>query len=164
MTKTQIFYPGIYDGIPLAEYRAARGVSNSDLRLFSRTPAHYAARLADIDQVEETKARRDGALLHLAILEPAKFGDGVSHYVRPEGIHFSNKDGNAWRDAHADLPILSEVEHAQLAGARAAVFSNPTARALLTARGANKVSVFGCERRHFPSLAAKADEIAEDAQ
>jgi hypothetical protein len=49
MTHTQNFSPGIYDGIPLAVYRGARGVSNSDLRLFSRTPAHYAASLADIE-------------------------------------------------------------------------------------------------------------------
>jgi hypothetical protein len=139
-------------------------VSNSDLRLFSRTPAHYAASLADIDPGEETKAKRDGALLHLAILEPAKFGDGVSHHVRPEGIHFSNKDGRAWRDAHPDLPILTEIEHAQLAGARAAVFANPTARALFTARGANEVSVFGCHPRTGLTLRMRADRLTEDAE
>jgi len=163
MTNTHTFSPGIYDGIPLAVYRAARGVSHSDLRLFSRTPAHYAASLADIDPGEETKAKRDGALLHLAILEPVKFGDGVSHYVRPEGIHFSNKEGRAWRDAHPELPILSEIEHAQIAGARAAVFANRTACALLTAGGANEVSVFGCHARTGLTLRMRADRITEDA-
>jgi hypothetical protein len=163
MTNTHTFSPGIYDGIPLPVYRASRGVSNSDLRLFSRTPAHYAASLTDIDPGEETKSKRDGALLHLAILEPAKFGDGISHHVRPEGIHFSNKDGKAWREAHADLPILSEIEHAQLAGARAAVFANPTARALLTAKGATEVSVFGCHPRTGLTLRARADRLTEDA-
>jgi hypothetical protein len=159
MKHTHTFSPGIYDGIPLPVYRAARGVSNSDLRLFSRTPAHYAASLSDPG--DETK--HDGALLHLAILAPAKFGDGVSHHVQPEDIHFSNEDGKAWRDAHTNLPILSEIEHAQLAGARAAVFANPTARALLTAKGAGEVSVFGCHPRTGLTLRMRADRLTEDA-
>jgi PDDEXK-like domain of unknown function (DUF3799) len=163
-TQTQNFSPGIYDGIPLAVYRGARGVSHSDLRVFGRTPAHYAARLADIEPGEETKAKRDGALLHLALLEPAMFGDGVSHHVRPEGIHFSNKEGKSWRDAHMDLPILSEIEHAQLTGARGAVLANPTARALLTASGANNVSVFGCHQRTGLTLRMRADRLTEDAE
>jgi exodeoxyribonuclease VIII len=163
MTNAYTFSPGIYDGIPLADYRAARGVSHSDLALFSRTPAHYAASLADIDPGETTAARRDGALLHLAILDPAKFGDGVSHHIRPEGIHFSSKDGRAWRDAHPDLPILTGIEHAQIAGARAAVFANPTARALLTARGANEASVFARHPRTGLTLRMRADRLTEDA-
>jgi hypothetical protein len=164
MTTSQIFTPGIYDGVPLATYRQARGISNSDLRLFSRSPAHYAASLAGIDSGEESKSKRDGALLHLAFLEPAKFGDGMSHHVRPEGIHFGSREGKAWRDAHAGLPILSEAEAECLIGAHAAVFANSTARDLLTARGANGVSVFGCHPRTGLTLRMRADRLTEDVE
>jgi hypothetical protein len=63
--------PGIYD-IPESEYFASPAVSNSDLKLIARSPAHYyAAKLApDKPEPKETPAMTLGKALHCAILEP----------------------------------------------------------------------------------------------
>lgn len=53
-----------------------------------------------------TKAMDSGTLVDLALLEPDRFREGVSHWVLPEGLDLRTKDGVAWRKDHPDLPVL----------------------------------------------------------
>lgn len=158
------FATGIHENIPSEVYHAADGVSNSALKLFGGySPEHYATRAAEETTDEETKSMQQGTLLHLLILEPAKFGDGMSHYVRPAGMTFTTKEGKAWRDSHQDKPILTEKEHSNIIGAGKAVLKHPTARALLVGRGRNEVSVFADHPGTGLRLRMRADRLTEDA-
>lgn len=66
--------PGIY-ALTDIEYHAAEGISNSGLKLISRSPAHYYAQCLDPERKPEepTPALIAGRALHTAILEPDLF-------------------------------------------------------------------------------------------
>lgn len=158
------FTHGIHEGIAADVYHAAHGVSNSDLKLFGgRSPAHYAAHIADEQTDEETKSQMLGTLLHMSLLESDKFGENISHYVRPAGMTFTTKEGKAWRDAHQEKPILTVTDHRNIVGATTAVFKNSTAKALLVGRGSNEVSVFAKHSATGLTLRMRADRLTEDA-
>lgn len=53
-----------------------------------------------------TKAMVSGTLIDLALLEPDKFREGLSHWILPEGLDLRTKDGLAWKKDHPDLPAL----------------------------------------------------------
>ena len=62
-------------------YRAALGISQSMLKTVMRSPACIEQEIRF--PREATWSMELGTLAHAAILEPATFGDGVSHYVKP---------------------------------------------------------------------------------
>lgn len=63
---------GIYPGVPYAEYRGWDAVNSSYLwRLRKRTPCH--AQYEREHRKEPTPAQKFGILVHLAVLEPARF-------------------------------------------------------------------------------------------
>ncbi len=66
---------GLHHGLPIADYHKARGISNSGLSDFARSPAHfYAWHLNENRPLEEeTPAQLVGNLAHCAILEPNEF-------------------------------------------------------------------------------------------
>lgn len=68
--------PGIYSGVPFAEYAQWDAVNSSFLwRLRRRSPRH--AQYEREHPKEPTPAKRFGILVHLAILEPARFQASV---------------------------------------------------------------------------------------
>jgi hypothetical protein len=111
-------------------YFAADGVSRSmleDILPPESTPLHFWARHIGKTAVdEETAAKRLGALTHRFLLEEDTT-KGAFH-IKPEGMKFSNKEGIAWKAAHADLPIITADEMGAINGMRAAVWAHPTAR------------------------------------
>jgi len=108
---------------------------------FPKTPAHFAARYIykTAPPQEETEAMRLGTLAHRHILEPETC-DNAFH-VRPEGMKFTTKDGIAWRDAHADRPILTAEQAADIRGMRESVLAHPIAR-LFIERSLREQNVF----------------------
>lgn len=58
--------PGIFPGMSMADYRAADAISNSDLKNYRRSPAHYKH-----PTHEETGPMRLGTAVHALLLEPA---------------------------------------------------------------------------------------------
>jgi hypothetical protein len=112
------------------QYFAADGVSRSmleDILPPESTPLHFWARHIGKTAVdEETAAKRLGALTHRFLLEEDTT-KGAFH-IKPDGMKFSNKEGIAWKAAHADLPIITADEMAAINGMRAAVWAHPTAR------------------------------------
>lgn len=53
-----------------------------------------------------TPAMISGTLIDLALLEPDKFREGLSHWIMPEGLDLRTKDGKAWKEDHPNLPAL----------------------------------------------------------
>ena len=113
-------------------YHAAAGVSNSALKWIRapKTPAHFKAKFLDkLIPDEETPALRMGSLLHRCVLEPDTMEGAF--YERPEGMKFTTKDGIAWKEAHADKPILSPDDVATIKGVKDSVWSHPLASRLI---------------------------------
>lgn len=71
--------PGIYDGIPNEEYHRSPAVSNSQLKTFRESPAHYWYAYLDPEREKEEVKRPDyfviGDLLHALCLEPDEVYD-----------------------------------------------------------------------------------------
>ena len=89
-----------------------------------------------------TPAQERGTLFHLAVFESAKFGAGISHHVRPPDLSFATKEGKAWKAEHADLPLLTVDENANIRGAAEALRADPFAGPMLAANGLAEVSAF----------------------
>lgn len=64
--------PGIYAGIPNAEYHSGRGVSKSGLDLVRKSPLHYKSAV-EAGPREPTPDMRIGTMAHDLILEPGEF-------------------------------------------------------------------------------------------
>lgn len=134
--------PLIERGLAEAEYRAADGIANSDLKHMEQSPAHYRAHmLAKGRPHKQTPAQIFGSVLHGALLEPER----VLHVIRPEGLSFQTNEGKAWRNSQT-LPILTEEEDTQVRGARTAALSHPLCWPIL-AKADKEVSVWRtCEK------------------
>lgn len=65
--------PGVYPGIPNAEYHNGPGVSKSGLDLVARSPMHYKAVRDSEASREPTPAQAIGTAIHALILEPEEF-------------------------------------------------------------------------------------------
>lgn len=66
--------PGVYEGIPNAEYHSGPGISKSGLDLIRRSPFHFEqAIMAANDNRPDTKAYFVGREAHMLILEPEVF-------------------------------------------------------------------------------------------
>jgi hypothetical protein len=74
MTEFKYLDPGVYD-MPDAQYFDYPAFSNSDLKLVTRSPAHYWAGKRDPNRLpdKDTPARLAGRALHCAVLEPGAF-------------------------------------------------------------------------------------------
>lgn len=70
-------------GLDEETYRALPGLSKTELSWMKKSPLHFFNR-NDPRILEETDAMRMGTLLHLAVLEPAKFKN--AYVVEPEEI------------------------------------------------------------------------------
>jgi hypothetical protein len=130
--------------MPEPEYRAHVGVSISELKnLSGGVPA---ACLAYREQKREvTPAMQFGTLCHTAILEPEKFKEGVSHFVRPEEVDGRTKEGKAWLAAHDGLPCLKltgDMSAETLKNMQEAVYAMPEAAETLNWIGHTEVAAF----------------------
>ena len=65
--------PGVYEGIPNAEYHGGPGISKSGLDLIHRSPMHYNAVVTAANDRTPTPAQEIGTAVHMAILEPEEF-------------------------------------------------------------------------------------------
>lgn len=185
---------GIKAGMEEGFYHAQTwAISNSDLKIFGGdSPRHYFNKISGTPEDdsgltdEERKTRVMGQLVHLAILEPERFGRDKSHYVKPltyPATKTTQKvksgemqigdpipwNGNAtycetWMNEHADKPIISEKEERRIVGARDAVLAHPVAGALLTSQGMNEVSVFAKHSATGLTLRMRADRLTEDEE
>lgn len=82
--------PGVYEGIPNAEYHSGPGISKSGLDLVHRSPMHYHAVVTAVNDHTPTAAQELGTAAHALILEPDVFTDTYCLALRrsdvPEAI------------------------------------------------------------------------------
>lgn len=117
--------------LPAEQYRAAEGVSKSDLDLIAppNTPAHFKAHKSGLIQREETDAMRLGSITHRALLEPETMNG--AYHIRPDGMKFNTTEGKAWQKDHSDKPIVTSDDDARVKRMRDAVWNHPLAKRLL---------------------------------
>lgn len=171
MTKpTPHLEPGVlHEGIPAEVYHASPGVSNSRLKDFARSPRHYKHALTA--PRETTEPQRKGHVFHVCVLEPERYLEGVSHYVRPADSCYYTSDGKfgvtkeakEWKKAHADLPIISDEERQNFEGARAAILAEPTGELLMSLPARCEVSTWVKHEATGLLLKSRFDRLAEDA-
>lgn len=122
------------DGMPFEKYRAAPGISCTDLNRVEISYAHFLAK-----EAEDTEALTVGSALHCAILEPRDF---ESRYVmKPDGMSFATKEGKAWRESNVDRIILTPAQWTMVTGMQASVLQHPVASQVLSG-AATEVSIF----------------------
>lgn len=133
-------YQGVELGVPDPDYRAAPGFSQSEMKEFSRSPAHYRA--LKENPRPTTAARRLGQLSHLAVFEPDSLETVCA--VAPV-VDKRTKDGKAawaaFEESHRDRFIVSEDEFDLARFIRDAVHVHPVAQEYLQA-GFAEVSVW----------------------
>lgn len=137
---------GIHD-LPFPDYLAAPGVSQSRLKLLSRSPAHL--KYADEHPEPPTPDQILGTIVDTAVFDPGKLK--TCHWVRPPNCE--NKKGeirkwnaNAteakdWIAAHSDRPIISLEQSTDIEGMRTAIIKHPAA-ALALKEGITGKSLF----------------------
>ena len=138
------FASGLFTALPMDTYRAAPGVSKSDLDLFAVSPRDYTRRY-ELTR-ESTDAMELGTALHAAVLERE-----ARYYVKPETYGTEGKPWNgnakeckAWLAAHNDKPVLSAAQARALSSESAYVCSHPLAGSLLC-DGLPEVSAFATD-------------------
>lgn len=164
---------GVFYDLPETVYRAAPGISYSELKQFDEeaTPAHF---------VDARKKKRTvtpdmefGTILHTAVLQPELLSEA---YVIEPATYPAKGKGDAvetkpwtyqanyckeWRDKQNGKPILDEEKAATIAPIVAAVMNQPQFRDILI-NGKKEVSFF---KRDFESglmLKCRVDVIAVD--
>lgn len=151
------FDPGIYPDLDEATYRAAEGVSQSNLKLMRISPRHYLTKTTE--KVEKpTEAQRMGTLTHRFILQNRR-----EYVVRPEGMKFTTTEGKEWKTAQTQ-EIISTDDEAALLGMRASVMSHPIAKSILERPGQNEVACFKRCPETGLLLKGRADRLCMDDQ
>lgn len=100
------FAPGIeglfdLDAKVYHDHGKAPGVSRSVLVEMLEFSARHARSLVDGSYKKKaTAAMNGGSLVDMALLEPHKFKEGMSHWVVPAGMSLATKEGIAWKKDH----------------------------------------------------------------
>lgn len=145
--------PGVYYGMPESEYRADAGVSQSDLKLFQRSPAHYKAGEEPDEDAEESDALILGRMVGQIAIEPDRAPWWV---VRPDGLKMNTKAGKQWK---AELPPgLEPVTQAMFSNAgrmATALLDHPVAGEIVR-NSAREVSVFDEYQTNYGIIRRKA--------
>lgn len=139
---------GVFD-MPMADYLAAHGISQSGLKTLARSPAHYQEAIAN--PKPSTPDQQIGIICHYAVFQPKLFPE--SHWVKPETYRDKNSDWKKWHggatackdwvEAHKDRLVISQAEFDTIEAMRKSVLAHPAAAMALRAGEAEK-SLF-CE-------------------
>ncbi len=122
------------------DYHASEGVSNSSLKWFRKSPAHYKAFRDGKIANEPTKPQQIGTLTHALILEgkadfvtaPTAYPiDAIVAGVSPKPWNRNATYCKEW-EASQKHPVISLDQAATIRAAQAAIKSHPLASALLS--------------------------------
>lgn len=95
---------GIFAGLPASDYHSpikSPGISRSLIvELLQMTAAHVHSVIDGLHVKVETAAMTGGSVFDIMLLEPDKFGDGVSHWTVPAGMNLTTVEGRAWKKDH----------------------------------------------------------------
>lgn len=124
---------GIYT-LDAKTYRAEHGISQSELKLLRRSPAHL--KYSREHPKEQTPAMVLGELEHYLVLEPRLFAR--SFYTRPDTYgpekkkwHGGAKECKDWVQKHSNRHVVSSADEEMLLGMHASIMAHPSAKAAL---------------------------------
>lgn len=140
--------PGIFHGIPMAEYQAWPAVSKSQLDVLHRSPLDLHRQQTGQTEREETDAMRLGTAFHAAILENRR-----DYVMRPAGLDGRTKEGKAWLAENAGKLVVPADFEASVDYAR----QHPQVAQLLAKPGQAEVSLFGAEENYGTPIKGRAD-------
>lgn len=152
--------PGIYPGVPMAEYHRWPGVNFSKLKLFERSAAH--AREEMLHPKEPTEAQDLGTAVHTAVLEPERFK--ADYVLGLDAGRKSKADKDAWANFEKEHPsslILDAEDMAVCNGVAFAVWGHPVMRELLTSKGASELCVVWDDAATGLRCKARIDRLGE---
>lgn len=133
---------GVHPKTPAPEYHAWEALSNSQLTLLKRSPAHLRYALDNPDE-GDTPALKLGRAAHAAVLEPDVF---TSVFVAlREGLNLRTNDGKAERadlyDQYGPENVLTADEYQTCIAMRDAVWACDAAKLLLGSEGDCELSM-----------------------
>lgn len=134
--------PAVCAGMTESEYRNALGLSQSSLKEFNKSPAHY---LASTEAVREpTDAMILGSVFHAIVLQPDEAKDLYAVKLKVDG---RSKEGKAYNEQfaveNAGKFIINSEQEQQLLAMKASVLSHPKASQLLKDSDYRELPVFG---------------------
>lgn len=133
---------GLVHDLPIADYHASPGISNSGLGDFARSPFHFhALHLNPLrPPAKETPSQLAGNLFHCAIFESDDFA--ARYPVGPNVKTKNSRDWHAFEESLQPGQVAIKAEQAEIAQAQAlSVRSNPELARLLR-NGRHEVSAY----------------------
>jgi hypothetical protein len=156
--------------MPMPDYLGAHGVSQSQLKLLAKSPAHlkYSAEHPE----PPTPDQKLGTIGHVAVFEPDRFESCC--YVRPANYQdaktgdWKKWNGNAnackdWLAAREDKPIISGDDQTRILGMRDSVFRHPAAALALKSVGKAEQSLFVEDPETGLQIKCRADFLTGNA-
>lgn len=126
------------------DYQAAPGISRSLVVEMTKYTAAHARSVIEGKFVKvETQAMTGGSIFDLMLLEPDKFGEGLSHWTVPAGMNLTTVEGRSWKKDHPKsgangLPYIWAESEANdkaslvdMQGMMASLMAHRTARRLI---------------------------------
>lgn len=151
--------PGFYRDLNFDEYASWDAVNASTLKGFSRTPAHVYYDLQHGGK-EQTASLELGWLLHVAVLEPARF---EASYVVPPRVDRRTKEGKAtWAQFQAenhDKEFIDADDLQKILSMKKALLSHETAGPFFSGRGINEVSLLWHDKEYALKCKARVDRV-----
>lgn len=134
--------PAFCAGMTEAEYRKAIGLSQSSLKIFSKSPAHYLASTEEVS--EPTDAMILGSVFHAMTLQPDK---AIEMYAVKQKMDGRSKEGKAYNEAfaveNAGKLIINSEQEQHLIAMRKSILGHATAIDLLDNSDYVELPVFG---------------------
>jgi len=155
--------PGIYQSTELSNeaYHSGPGVSQSQLKLIDRSPAHLRASLDGLTKNSQTPGMFIGTAIHAAALEPEEFDK--QYVIAPEEFADRRAKGyKAWtQEQDPRQTILMASEYVRIQGMRDALHRHPWVGPRLS--GAQcEVSCFANDPVTGELCRVRFDMVAED--
>ena len=113
----EIAAPEYYTEMPAADYHEHDSISNSGLKLISRSPAHYKHQ----ERKEPTRNLVIGSALHMAVLEPELYS---STYIESYATDRRSKQYKDLSDAYGGEFVLTLDESEKIEGISKSLWDN----------------------------------------
>lgn len=148
----------IIKNLPMKEYQAAEGVSNSMLSNIEISPSFYKYCLQE--PKKQTDALTFGSLLHCLILQPDNFDNEFA--IEPI-VNKRTNDGKAVLEQFYLInkdKIIINNEQLELADfLKQKIYGHPIAKKLLTGKGENEISLFWVDEETGIICKGRPDKI-----
>jgi hypothetical protein len=163
--------PGLYAGIPMAQYQAAPGFSGSRAAVLRRSPLDFIRMQNGELDPKPTDSMELGTVYHSLVWEGRRdFHIRPDAYKAPESAKkdapMIDKPWNAnatacqnWLEAHSDMPVYSAAKAKEIESGAEYLELHPRVRPILFRTGMVEVSMFARAEKHGYILKGRADKV-----